>query len=65
MPLQLNYEPNTLDVQSRYIQNNAVAQIIEMMNWTRNVYKMATMVEVTTGHKQCNELAFVANMAYA
>ena len=45
--------PTLLDVQSRLDPNNAVAQIIEMMNQTNEIVQDMTMVEgnLPTGHK--------------
>ena len=44
--------PTLLDVQSRLDPNNAVAQIIEMMNQTNEIVQDMTMVEgnLPTGH---------------
>ena len=45
--------PTLLDVQSRLDPNNAIAQIIEMMNQTNEIVQDMTMVEgnLPTGHK--------------
>lgn len=59
--------PTLLDVQSRLDPNNAVAQIIEMMNQTNEIVQDMTMVEgnLPTVIKQLYVQACRSNMAYA